>query len=99
MDIIIEHKGVKCLIDRHQFSNNVACLSLVDISDGQPFARASVNLPCYSIGKNQTFIKDVDENAGMLNSLVDNNIVKLSEFSGNEHGSVLVDIIEESLLI
>ncbi len=91
--------NVECVVSRTSFSNEVACLVLADAGDYQPTARASINLPCYDIGENQTFIKNIRENEGMLEALISGNIVKLPSTELIDVEGILVDIIEPGLMI
>jgi len=99
MKKVIKFRDWECKLSRSEFGNKVACIVLSDVNDEQPVAKASVNLPCYRIGKNQTFIKDVRENEGILKELIDNGIVALPEELLYDDEGTLVDIIEPSLMI
>ena len=99
MKKVIKFKDWECKLSRSEYSNGVACIVLTDVNDEQPVAKASVNLVCYKIAKNQTFIKDVRENEGILKELIDNGIVSLPEEELVDEEGTLVDIIEPSLMI
>ena len=96
---VIKFREWKCKLSRAEYGNGVACIVLSDVNDEQPVAKASVNLPCYTIGKNQTFIKDIRENEGVLKELIDNSIVSLPKEELVDEEGTLVDIIEPSLMI
>lgn len=59
-----------CLVQKRQYDNGRVALQLVDVEDGSPIAKATVNLPDVPLGKNQVAIKDWSENEGMLDALV-----------------------------
>jgi len=48
---------------------------LVDIKDSYDVAVATINMPDHPCEENQVYIKDYSENEGMLQTLIDNNIV------------------------
>ena len=50
-------------------------LALIDINDHSPIAVATVNIPEVKLKTDEVIIKDYSENEGMLEFLVDNNIV------------------------
>jgi hypothetical protein len=81
------------VIQKKQYSNGRPALILLDFEDGSPYAVATVNLPELNLEDNQTFVKSYSENAGMLEFLVENKIVK---YTGKQvsNGFVTVDVVE-----
>lgn len=49
-------------------------MQLIDCADGFPFATATVNLP--GLTENEVAIKNYSENEGVLNFLLDNEIIE-----------------------
>ena len=66
---------------KSKYSNGRTSLELIDIEDGIPYATASVNLPNVLLEENEILIKDYSENQGVLDFLVENNIVNRTERS------------------
>lgn len=62
-------------IQKGKYSNGRTSLQLIDASDGIPHSVATVNLPDVLLADNEVLIKDYSENDGMLDFLVNNNIV------------------------
>jgi hypothetical protein len=58
-----------------KYANGRTRINLVDDSDNEPYATATTNLPEVLLLDNEVFIKDYSENQGMLDFLVNNNIV------------------------
>jgi hypothetical protein len=74
----------KCIVSKYRDSGALA-LQLVGAEDspyeGEPIAMATVNLPHLNVGLTNgeqvlTFIKDWSENQGILDQLVEQNIVR-----------------------
>lgn len=87
------NKHYEVVIQKKQYSNGRPALILLDFEDGSPYAVATVNLPELNLEDNQTFVKSYSENAGMLEFLVKNNIVK---YTGKQASNdfVTVDVVE-----
>jgi len=87
------NKYSEVVIQVKQYSNGRPALVLLDFEDGSPYAVATVNLPELNLEDNQTFVKSYSENAGMLEFLVKNNIVK---YTGKQASNdfVTVDVVE-----
>jgi hypothetical protein len=72
----VRFKNWDCVIQKCEYGNGRPALQLVDASDGEPIATATVNLPDLPAGPNQVFIKDYSENEGMLKALTEAGVVK-----------------------
>lgn len=79
------------LVKKGKYSNGRTALELIDTEDGIPYATASVNLSDVLLEENEIFIKDYAENEGILNFLVQNNIVKRTE-KGVQSGFVWIPV-------
>lgn len=66
------NQKVKCVLTKYVEPQNNALLLLTD--EDEDFAVCSVNLD-FLLKENQVFIKNYSENTGMLNFLIENNIV------------------------
>jgi phosphoribosylformylglycinamidine (FGAM) synthase-like amidotransferase family enzyme len=62
--------------DTYQLKVNISenRISLIDTKDGMPYATASTYIPGLSVG--EYAIKDYSENEGILNFLLENNIIE-----------------------
>ncbi len=70
-----EHVDEPCeLVVSHYAANNQPAIRLVS-PDGEPLMTATVCMPNVPLDRDQTFIKDYSENAGVLKCLVDNGLV------------------------
>lgn len=87
------NKYYEVVVQKKQYSNGRPALVLLDFEDGSPYATATVNLPELNLEDNQTFVKSYSENAGMLDFLVENKIVK---YTGKQASNdfVTVDVVE-----
>lgn len=61
--------GRACAVELWRYNNGLPALLLVDDKNGEPVARATVNLPGGAIKANHIFIKSWDENEGLLEVL------------------------------
>jgi len=68
--------GYLCYVVSEQYVNGRPAIQLYDAKGGKPFATASVNIPHAFISDRQVFIKDADENEGMLKCRVEAGIVR-----------------------
>lgn len=80
-------------VSKRKYSNGRTALELIDAADGLPYAVATVNLPDVLIDQNEVLIKNYSENEGMLEFLIQNNIVKHSGYGVN-NGHVWVPVCE-----
>lgn len=58
-----------------KYANNRISINLIDVSDNQPYAVATTNLPDVLLLDNEVLVKDYSENEGVLEFLTTNNIV------------------------
>ena len=58
-----------------KYANNRTSINLIDVSDNQPYAVATTNLPDVLLLDNEVLVKDYSENEGVLEFLTTNNIV------------------------
>lgn len=72
---MIQFKGWNCELTRHQYSNGRLALQLIDIEDGCPVAKATVNIPEEKLEPGEIIIKDCGENEGIHDALVKANII------------------------
>lgn len=73
------------------YPNGRVSISLFDAEDGCPYAMASVNLPDVLLADNEVLIKDYSENEGILDFLLENNIVTLTD-NGVQSGFVWIPV-------
>ena len=59
----------ECTLDYAFYENGRTALLLLDATDGQPVATASVNIPEVPLEDDEIAIKDYSENEGMYNVL------------------------------
>lgn len=68
-------------IELGKYRNGQTAVSLIDAEDGSPVATVTVCVPELSLDENEIIVKDYSENEGMLEFLLENNIVEeRSEF-------------------
>lgn len=70
-----KYGGYDVTLKKSTYSNGRTAIVAMD-EDGCMAFTATVNLPEYQIPDNYAFIKDYSENEGVLNFLVENNIVE-----------------------
>ncbi len=72
----VKFKRWNCRIEKLTYSTTGrTALHLIDIVDGSPVATATVNIPEVELANDEVIIKDYSENQGMLDVLLENNIV------------------------
>jgi hypothetical protein len=59
-----------------KYNNGQTAIKLTDSTDGMPFATATVCVEDHLLKEGEVAIKDYSENAGILNSLIDADIVE-----------------------
>lgn len=74
-----QYGGAEVSIHVQHYRNGRPVIELIDVSDGQPYAVATVNMPEVLLSPNECLIKDYSENEGMYEFLVNNNIVTPSD--------------------
>jgi len=80
----VQYKEWDCELQRLEYANKRVALTLVawadneetDIFQGEPIATATVNLPLEKIEFDEVLVKDYAENQGMLQALIDANIIE-----------------------
>ena len=77
MEILIcVHKGIKCSLYFSKYhGNNRTAIKLSDVSDGLPWAVATVNVPDCELESGEVCIKNYSENEGMVQSLMKADII------------------------
>lgn len=80
-NICFEYDGYNCSVLKQKYHNGQIRLQLFDTFDGMPFMTATVVIDSYKLSKEEitegyTFIKDYQENDGILKILIDNKIVE-----------------------
>lgn len=55
-----------CELQRLEYAGGRTALVLIDARDGEPVATVTVNLPDQPLGPNEVFVKDWNENDGMV---------------------------------
>ena len=75
----VQFKRWNCAIKKEMYKNGVTALVLYDVNDGEEVFTATVSLPEYQLQEAKddiTFIKNWSENEGILECLVENEIVE-----------------------
>lgn len=67
--------GEQVTLSRKRYGNGRMALQLFTL-DLEPYAMATVNLPEIAMAPTEIAVKDYSENEGMLQFLIDNNIVE-----------------------
>jgi hypothetical protein len=74
----VTFRGWNCRVVRGSYGHSERiALSLYDLTDGEPVATASVNLPEIVLGPDEVIIKDYSENEGMLDTLILAGVISL----------------------
>ena len=98
----VNFSGYQCNLSFGQYRNGATAISLVSVTDGSPVATATVNLEDFDdLKTNEVFIKDYSENTGMLEALIEANVVHPEAFMTVSVGYVLVSryqLTEEAIL-
>jgi hypothetical protein len=92
----IKFKEWNCLILARRYDNGRVALQLVDATEGDPIATATINLPEFAVPEGHVLIKDWSENAGMLDALVSAGLV---EDTGTKIPTGYVDACLAKLLV
>jgi len=75
--IKVAFNGWNCLLVKHAYrTGGHVALELVDDTDGESVAMATVNLPEITLEPGEVLIKDWSENEGMLKALSDAGVVE-----------------------
>lgn len=73
--IHVQFMGETCDVVFARYGNGRIAIQLIT-ANGEPWARATVNLPAEPLGADEVFIKDYSENEGMLDVLVAAGVVE-----------------------
>ena len=68
------YKGPAYVIGE-RYQNGNAALQLY-LRDGEPLAKATINIPDIQLGRFDVIIKNYSENEGMLQTLLDNKLIE-----------------------
>lgn len=68
--------GYNCILNFGQYANGRTAIQLIDVEDGAPVAIATVNVPEYDLAADEVVIKSYSENIGVLDALINANIVR-----------------------
>ena len=74
-----KHSEYNVIIEKKQYTNGRTAIQLIDKEDGCPVMIATVNIPEEILEKDEVIIKDYSENEGMLDFLLTNDIVTLTD--------------------
>lgn len=73
--ITVKFKRWNCRIERGTYNNGRIALELVDIKNDEPVLVATLNIPEAIIMKDEVIIKNYGENEGVLEVLIQANII------------------------
>ena len=72
----VNFNGFKCDVDiSKRYNNNRRAIILTDSEDGTGVVCATINVPMEELEEDEVIIKDYSENDGILDVLIDANIV------------------------
>jgi len=71
----VTFKQWECYAHGAYYPNDRMAIMLKEVGTNEPVATATVNLPDYDIPDETAFIKDYSENEGMVQSLIDADII------------------------
>jgi hypothetical protein len=74
MEVTINKTECTLVFSRYQ-SNHRTSLQLIEVETGEPYMTASVNMPDVHLSDDMICIKNYSENEGILNVLIDANIL------------------------
>lgn len=85
--IRVQFKDWDCKLVKSKYYNGRTALELVawqddeanEVFEGEPIATCTVNMPNIELKENEVIIKDYSENEGLLATLLDHNVIKLTE--------------------
>ena len=72
----INHKGFELTAQFAKYRNGQVAIKLTDNSDGLPYATATVCVEDDLLKEGEVAIKDYSENEGILNSLIESDIIE-----------------------
>lgn len=85
----MQYKDYDISLQWGSYPNGRPALQLIDTEDGQPVTVATVNMPEVSLEDGEVCVKNYSENEGMLDWLVENDLV---QDTGKRVGSGYVQI-------
>ena len=72
----VKFKEWDCIVQFSKYTqNNRIAISLIDAEDGEPIAKATLNLNEIPLEKNEIIIKNYSENEGIYDCLVEAGII------------------------
>ena len=71
----VKFKGWDCIAQFDYYYNGRVHILLIDAHTREPIANCTVNVPEEKQNDDEVFIKDYSENVGMVDSLVEANII------------------------
>ena len=71
----INHNGFELTAQFAKYKNGQVAIKLTDNSDGFPYATATVCIEDDLLNEGEVAIKDYSENEGILNSLIESDII------------------------
>jgi hypothetical protein len=78
--MIVKHKtpygDYQLKLQFAKYSNGQTAIKLIDITDGMPFATATVCVEDDLVKEGEVAIKDYSENEGMLDTLIDADVIE-----------------------
>lgn len=72
----VKFKQWNCKPVKAFYGNGRIAIQLIDAEDGEPIATATINIPDEDIKDDEVIIKDYSENEGMLNALLEADIIE-----------------------
>lgn len=73
---IVNHNGYELTAQFAKYQNGQTAIKLTDNADGFPYATATVCVEDDLLNEGEVAIKDYSENAGILNSLIESDIIE-----------------------
>ena len=76
---VIKINNQKCEVIFGNYMNGATAINLICLDgedEGEPYATATINIPRIKLEKNEIIIKNYSENEGILDALVEANIVE-----------------------
>lgn len=77
-DKIVVYDGIECEVKKLNYTNGRVALLLVDTKDGSLITTATINVPEKELKPHEVIIKNYSENEGILDVLIENNIVEVT---------------------
>ena len=89
---LVQFNQWDCYIPFGKYKNGRTAITLFDVKDDQPVAKATINIPDIELKDNEILIKDYSENEGMTQALSDAGIIKFRHSIILNY--VIVDLVE-----